>query len=59
MCILELPLCPDAVVVNVVGRETEAVFDVDELINVESPRGSKPPVDANGGEMVMLEGSAG
>lgn len=56
MCILELPLCPDAVVV---GRETEAVFDVDELINVESPRGSKPPVDANGGEMVMLEGSAG
>lgn len=37
MCILELPLCPDAVVVNVVERETEAVFDVDELINVESP----------------------
>jgi len=30
----ELPLCPDAVVFNVVRREFEAVFDVDELINV-------------------------
>ena len=47
MYVLELPLCHDAVVVNVV--------DVDEFINVESAGG---PV-GNGGEMVMVEGSPG
>jgi hypothetical protein len=60
MYVPELPLCPDAVVFNVVEREFEAVFDVDELINVGSPRGPSGTVgDAvrNGGEMVMLEGS--
>ena len=36
MYIPELPLCPDTVVFNVV-LEIEAVFDVDELIDVESP----------------------
>ena len=59
MYVLELPLCPDAVVLNVV-REFEAVFDVDELVDVESSRGSKAPVRdgvGNVGETVMLEGS--
>jgi hypothetical protein len=36
-CIPELPLCPDTVVFNVVLEEIEAVFDVDELIDVGSP----------------------
>ena len=50
MYVLELPLCHDAVVVN-----------VDELINVESTGRPRPPVGddvGNGGEMVMLEGSS-
>ena len=36
MRIPELPLCPDAVVFNVVLGEVEAVFDVGKLANVES-----------------------
>jgi len=57
MYILELPLCPDAVVLKVVW-EFESVFDV-ELVDVESSGGPKAPVgDAgNGGETDMLEGS--
>jgi hypothetical protein len=59
-CIPELPLCPDTVVFNVVLEEIEAVFDVDELVDVESLGGpSKPSVgDGNVGE-VMVEGGAG
>ena len=51
-CIPELLLCPDTVVFNVVLEEIEAVFDVDELIDVGPPGG---PKGNDVGEMVMVE----